>query len=60
MAVSPKALITAQQLTNAAATYYTSTNVVTIVDKFTITNTTGGAITLTGFGGNGSSWTHAH
>lgn len=47
MAVTPKALITSQQLTNAAATYYTSTNIVTIVDKFTLTNTTGGAVTAT-------------
>ena len=47
MAVTPKALITSQQLTNAAATYYTSTNIVTIVDKFTLTNTTAGAVTAT-------------
>ena len=47
MAVSPKALITSQQITNAAVTYYTSTNIVTIVDSFKLVNTTGGAVTAT-------------
>jgi hypothetical protein len=47
MSVTPKTLIAAQQLTNASALYYTATNVQTIIDKMTVTNTTVGAITVT-------------
>ncbi len=47
MAVNPKVLTSAQQLTTGAATYYTSTNIVTIVDKFTLCNETAGAVTVT-------------
>ena len=47
MAVTPKGLIASQQLTGSNATYYTATNVKTIIDKMTLTNTTGGAITAT-------------
>lgn len=47
MAVTPKSLIASQQLTNANATYYTATNVRTIIDKMTLTNTTAGAVTVT-------------
>jgi len=47
MAVTPKAIIAAQQLTNANATYYTATNIKTIIDKMTLTNTTAGAVTAT-------------
>lgn len=54
MAVTPKALIDAQQVASSSTLYYTSTNVVTIVDKFTATNTTGGAVTLTVYIGTAS------
>ena len=47
MAITPKALIESQQLTNANAIYYTATNVRTIIDKFTLVNTTAGAVTAT-------------
>lgn len=47
MAVNPKALVASQQLTNSNATYYTATNVRTIIDKMTLVNTTGGAVTAT-------------
>lgn len=47
MAVTPKALIASQQLSNANVTYYTSTNVRTIIDKLTLVNTTAGAVTAT-------------
>lgn len=47
MAVVPKALIASQQLTAINATYYTATNLKTIIDKMTLTNTTAGAITVT-------------
>lgn len=47
MAVTPKTLVASQQLTNSNATYYTATNVRTIIDKFTLTNTTAGAVTAT-------------
>lgn len=47
MAVSPKGIIASQQLTNANVTYYTSTNIVTIIDKMTLCNTTAGAVTVT-------------
>jgi hypothetical protein len=47
MAVTPKTLVESQQLTNSNATYYTATNVRTIIDKMTLCNTTGGAVTAT-------------
>ncbi len=47
MAVTPKGLIASQQLTGSNATYYTATNVRTIIDKMTLCNTTAGAITAT-------------
>lgn len=47
MAVTPKSIIQAQQLTGSNATYYTATNVRTIIDKMTLTNTTAGAVTAT-------------
>lgn len=47
MAVTPKTLVSSQQLTNANATYYTASNVKTIIDKMTVVNTTGGAVTVT-------------
>jgi len=47
MAVTPKALIDTAQLTNAAATVYTSTNIVTIIDSFKLVNVTAGAVTAT-------------
>lgn len=40
-------LVAAQQLTGSNATYYTATNVRTVIDKCTVTNTTAGAVTLT-------------
>ena len=43
----PKALIEGTQLTNINSTYYTATNVRTRIDKCTLCNTTGGAITVT-------------
>jgi hypothetical protein len=47
MQVTPKPLIASQQLTDSNATYYTATNVRTIIDKMTICNTTAGAVTAT-------------
>lgn len=47
MAITPKKLIASQQLTASNATYYTATNVRTIIDKFTLTNTSAGAVTAT-------------
>lgn len=45
--ITPKKLIASQQLTNANATYYTATNVRTIIDKLTLVNTTANAETVT-------------
>lgn len=47
MAVIPTVLIPAAQLTNAAATQYTSTNITTIIDSFKLVNVTAGAVTAT-------------
>ena len=47
MQVTPKAIIASQQLTDANATYYTATNVRTIIDRMTLCNTTAGAVTVT-------------
>jgi hypothetical protein len=54
MAVTPKAIIDAQQVASSSTLYYTSTNVVTIIDKFTATNTTAGAVTITVYVGTAS------
>lgn len=47
MAVNPIQLVAPQQLTNASATYYTSTNIKTRIDKLSCVNTTAGAVTVT-------------
>lgn len=47
MAVTAKALFNPKQAENAETTQYTATGVRTIIDKFTGTNTTGAAATLT-------------
>lgn len=46
MAVTPKKLVAAQQLTASAATYYTATNVTARIDNFTLTNTDSSARTV--------------
>lgn len=47
MSVTAKALINAQQVTASDATYYTvPAATTTIIDKFTATNVTAGAVTL--------------
>lgn len=46
MAVTPKVLIPAKQAENAQTTQYTATAVKAIIDKFTITNTSAGNVTL--------------
>lgn len=47
MTVNAKVLIPAQNASNSQTTYYTaSTGVRTIIDKFTATNYTAGAVTL--------------
>lgn len=46
--VTPRQIIAPQQLTNAAAAYYTvPVNTTTIIKKLTFANTTGGAVTVT-------------
>ena len=48
MTVTAKNLIASKQAANVATTEYTApTSTRTIIDKFTATNTTGGAVTLT-------------
>jgi len=47
MAIQAKTLVASQQLTGSNATYYTATNVRTIIDKMTVCNTTAGAVTVT-------------
>lgn len=48
MTVTAKCLLEAKQAENAETTQYTApTGVRTIVDKFTVTNTTAGAVTIT-------------
>ncbi len=46
MTVTPKVLIAAKQAEAAQTTQYTSTGLKTIIDKFTATNTSGSAATL--------------
>lgn len=47
MTVTVKNIIPRKQAENAETTQYTATNCKTIIDKFTITNTTGGAVVFT-------------
>lgn len=47
MTVTAKPLITAAYAANSEATQYTATNVKTIIDKFTATNVSASAATLT-------------
>lgn len=54
MAITAKELIASAQLTNASALQYTATNVRTIIDKFTLCNTTAGAVTATVYIGTAS------
>jgi P pilus assembly chaperone PapD len=46
MTVSIKVLIPAKQAENSQTTQYTAVNCKTIIDKFTITNTTAGNVTI--------------
>ena len=46
MAVTVKVLIPAKQAENAQTTQYTATNVKAIIDKFTVTNTSGNNVTF--------------
>jgi len=46
MTVTVKVLIPAKQAENAQTTQYTATNCKTIIDKFTVTNTTAGNVTF--------------
>ena len=46
MTVSIKVLIPAKQAENSQTTQYTATNCKAIIDKFTITNTSGGNVTI--------------
>lgn len=59
MAVTVKNIIPRKQAENAQTTQYTATNCKTIIDKFTVTNTTAGAVAfsanLVASGGSASS-----
>jgi hypothetical protein len=46
MSVINKNIIPAKQAENSDTTQYTASNVTAIIDKFTITNTTSGAVSL--------------
>jgi hypothetical protein len=46
MTVTVKVLIPAKQAENAQTTQYTATNVKAIIDKFTVTNTSGNNVTF--------------
>lgn len=46
MAVTPKVLIPAKQAENAQTTQYTATAVRAIIDKFTVTNTSAGNVSI--------------
>lgn len=46
MTVTTKTLIPSKQAENAQTTQYTATNCTTIIDKFTVTNTTAGNVTF--------------
>jgi hypothetical protein len=47
MAITPALLVTGRQVPDTTTTLYTSTNVVTRIDKLSVTNTTAGAVTIT-------------
>src|SRR6266702_688065 len=49
MSVTARSLFAPNQAANATTMQYTATGVRTIIDKFTGTNTTAGAVTLTVF-----------
>jgi hypothetical protein len=46
MTVTVKNVIPRKQAENAQTTQYTATNCKTVIDKFTVTNTTAGAVTF--------------
>jgi hypothetical protein len=46
MTVTVKNIVPRKQAENAQTTQYTATNCKTIIDKFTVTNTTAGAVTF--------------
>jgi hypothetical protein len=46
MTVTVKTLITAKQAENSQTVQYTATNCKTIIDNFTVTNTTAGNVTI--------------
>ena len=46
MAVTPKVLISPREATDTQIAQYTATNVRAIIDKFTVTNTSAGAETI--------------
>lgn len=47
MAITPKRMVSGSQIAATATTYYTATNVKARIDSCALTNTTGGAITVT-------------
>lgn len=47
MSVTAKCLVNAQYVPNADTLLYTATSVRTIIDKFTVTNTDSGSLTIT-------------
>lgn len=46
MTITVKNIIPRKQAENSQTTQYTATNCKTVIDKFTVTNTTGGAVTF--------------
>jgi len=46
MAVTALNIIPAKQMENSQTTQYTATDVTTLIDKFTVTNTSGGVVTF--------------
>jgi P pilus assembly chaperone PapD len=46
MTVTVKTLVSAKQVENAQTTQYTAVNCKTIIDKFTVTNTSAGNVTI--------------
>lgn len=67
MSITPIQLISPQQITDAAATYYSSVNIKTRIDKMSFTNTDSMAHTVTlylipsgGTAGDGNTITSAH
>lgn len=49
MAITVKKIVAAQQVPNANTTIYTAVNCKAVIDKFTLTNTTGASVTATVF-----------